>query len=210
MDDQWMLQGAEFANCNCAYGCPCQFGSPTTHGNCEAVSGCLINEGHFNDISLDGTAFVMLLYWPGEIAEGNGRMQIIIDEQATEEQRLSINKITRGESTAPGATHFYVFNSTMSEILEPLYLPIDMDIDVDARQAHIHVEGLISSKGEPIKDQFSGDDVRARIHLPNGFEYTYAEMGSGTSKVSAEIELDLNDSYGQFNILHMNQDGVIR
>ena len=24
------------------------------------------------------------------------------------------------------------------------------------------------------------------------------------------IELDLKDSYGQFNALHMNQDGVIR
>jgi hypothetical protein len=44
----------------------------------------------------------------------------------------------------------------------------------------------------------------------NGFEYTYAEMGNGNSKVRAGIELDLKDSYGQFNVLHMNQDGVIR
>jgi hypothetical protein len=35
-------------------------------------------------------------------------------------------------------------------------------------------------------------------------------MGAGTSKITADIELDLNNSYGQFNILHMNQDGVIR
>ncbi len=31
-----------------------------------------------------------------------------------------------------------------------------------------------------------------------------------TSKVTADIELDLNSTYGLFNILHMNQDGVIR
>jgi hypothetical protein len=52
--------------------------------------------------------------------------------------------------------------------------------------------------------------MRSAISLPNGFEYTYAEMGNGNSKSRAGITLDLKDSYGQFNILHMNQDGVIR
>ncbi|MGA7790694.1 MAG: DUF1326 domain-containing protein, partial [Xanthobacteraceae bacterium] len=29
-------------NCNCAYGCPCQFNALPTHGNCEAVAGMQI------------------------------------------------------------------------------------------------------------------------------------------------------------------------
>jgi len=48
------------------------------------------------------------------------------------------------------------------------------------------------------------------IALPNGFEYSFAEVGSGSSHVRTGIELDLTHSYGQFNHLHMNQDGVIR
>jgi hypothetical protein len=52
--------------------------------------------------------------------------------------------------------------------------------------------------------------VRSGIGLPDGFEYTYAEMGNGNTKVRAGIELDFEDSYGQFNVLHMNQDGLIR
>jgi hypothetical protein len=52
--------------------------------------------------------------------------------------------------------------------------------------------------------------VRSRIDLPGGFEYTIAEMGNGSSTVRAGIALDLKNSYGQFNVLHMNQDGVIR
>jgi hypothetical protein len=35
-------------------------------------------------------------------------------------------------------------------------------------------------------------------------------MGNGNSKVTAGISMELKDSYGQFNALHMNQDGVIR
>ena len=135
MADQWMIRGLQFANCNCAAGCPCQFNAPTTHGHCEAVEAGRIEEGHFNDTRLDGLAFVMLLQWPGEIADGNGREQIIIDERADSAQREALRKIVHGESTAPGATHFYVFNSTMSEVLETLYAPIDLEIDVASRRA---------------------------------------------------------------------------
>ena len=39
---------------------------------------------------------------------------------------------------------------------------------------------------------------RARIDLPHGFEYELAEMGSGSTKATGAIKLDLKDSYGQF------------
>src|SRR5438034_944809 len=32
---EWTIHGREFANCNCAYGCPCQFNALPTHGNCS-------------------------------------------------------------------------------------------------------------------------------------------------------------------------------
>jgi hypothetical protein len=210
MSDRWTLRGKEFSNCNCAYGCPCQFNSPTTYGNCEAIGSLEIEEGNFNDIRLDGLYAVMLLYWPGEIADGDGTQQVIIDERADAEQREALRKILHGESTAPGSTHYSVFSSTMSKVLETLYAPIELSIDVEARKARVEVPELVESTGTPILDPFSGEEFRARIHLPDGFEYTYAEMSSGTSKVRAGIKLDLSESYGQFNILHMNQDGVIR
>ncbi len=210
MADQWMLRGSEYGNCNCAWGCPCQFNAPSTHGRCEAVTGGHVEEGHFNDIRLDGLNWVLLLQWPGEIAEGNGVQQVIIDERADADQREALRKIVHGESTAPGATHFFVYNSTMSKVLETLYAPIEIEIDIAARRGRISVPGLVDSTGAPIIDPHSGNEHRAVIELPNGFEYTRAEMGIGTSRVSAGIRLELSESYGQFNVLHMNQDGVIR
>lgn len=210
MTDRWILRGVEYANCNCNWGCPCQFGSPTTHGHCEAVVTGHIEEGRFNDTSLDGLDWALLLYWPGEIADGNGTEQAIIDERADPAQREALRKILHGESTAPGATHFFVYNSTMSSILETLYAPIELAIDVDARTARVKIDDLVDSVGAPIISKFDGNPVRSGIGLPNGFEYTYAEMGNGNTKARAGITLDLTDSYGQFNVLHMNQDGVIR
>jgi hypothetical protein len=205
-----MLRGVEFANCNCNWGCPCQFGAPTTHGNCEALVSGHIDEGNFNDTKLDGLDWALLLYWPGEIAQGNGKQQVIIDERANPDQREGLRKILLGESTAPGATHFFVYNSTMSEVLDTLYAPIELSIDVDGRTAGVKIGDLVEANGAPIISAFNGEPVTSRINLPNGFEYTFAEMGNGSTKARAGISLDLKDSYGQFNVLHMTQDGVVR
>ena len=210
MADQWMFRGVQYANCNCAYGCPCQFNSKTTNGFCEAMGAGRIDEGYFNETRLDGLNYILLLQWPGEVAEGNGKQQIMIDERANTDQRETLKKILHGESTAPGATHFFVYNSTMSEVLETLFVPIELSIDVEAREAKVHVPELVESTGTPIINPHSGQPSRARIDLPNGFEYTLAEMGNGTTKAQAGITLNLANSYGQFTILHMNQDGVIR
>ncbi len=210
MTDKWMIRGKEFSNCNCAFGCPCQFNAPSTNGFCEAVANAHIDEGYFNDTRLDGLNYVMLLHWPGEIAEGNGQAQLIVDERADPEQREAIQKITSGESTVPGTTHYSVFSGTMSEVFETLYAPIEMSIDVDARRATCKIENMVDSVGTPLINPFTGEESRAGIHLPAGFEYDYAEVGVGNSKCSGAIKLDLSESYGQFNILHMNQDGVIR
>jgi hypothetical protein len=210
MTDRWTIRGVEFGNCNCNWGCPCQFGSPTTYGHCEALVCGHIEEGSFNDTSLDDLNWAMLLYWPGEIAAGNGRQQVFIDERADSAQRDGLRKILHGESTAPGATHFFVYASTMSEVLDTIYAPMELSIDVEARTANFTVPDMINSRGAPIMSAFDGEPVRSRINLPGGFEYTVAEMGNGNTTTSGSIALELTDSYGQFNELHMNQDGVIR
>lgn len=211
MSDQWTMRGVEFSNCNCNWGCPCQFNAPASHGFCEAVGVGRADEGHFNDTSLDGLHWVTMMRWPGEIAEGNGRQQVIIDERADPAQYEALRKILHGESTEPGATHFFVFASTMSEVLEPLTAPFEtFEVDLEARRARVVVPGLVDLTGSPIIDPHSGEEFRARIDLPNGFEYSIAEMGQGESRTTAGIEISLSGSYGQFNALHMNQGGVIR
>jgi hypothetical protein len=208
--DQWMIRGTEFTNCNCAWGCPCQFGAKTTYGHCETVMCGHIEAGNFNDANLDGLNWAVLMYWPGEVAEGNGTQQAIIDERADPAQREGLRKILHGESTAPGATHFFVYNSTMSTVLDTLFAPIELSIDVDQRMASLKIEELVESRGTPIVSPHTGKPTRSRIDMPDGIHYTIAEMGNGNTIARTGIELDLTDSYGQFNTLHVNQDGMIR
>jgi len=205
----WELQATEFVNCNCAYGCPCQFNAPPTHGDCHAAAAYDIHKGHHGDISLDGLKVVGIFSWPGAIHEGNGRAFLIVDEAASEAQRAGLLSILSGEDTEPGATIWNVFAATFAELLPPDFRPIDITIDVEGRTGKVTVDGYVTMQGVPIRNPVTGDEHRARIDLPNGFEYTLAEMGSGSSTISGPIAFDVSDSYGQFAHIHLNNRGVV-
>ena len=83
----WRLEGEWIKNCNCAFGCPCDFNAPPTHGFCKGILGMRITQGHFEGTKLDGLVFLVTVDFPGALHEGNGKIQPIIDERATAEQR---------------------------------------------------------------------------------------------------------------------------
>jgi hypothetical protein len=206
----WEFKGRELVNCNCAYGCPCQFNALPTHGHCEAVAGFQIDAGRYGDVVLDGLRLAVIIQWPGAVHEGGGRCQPIVDVRADAAQREALLRIMAGEDTDPFATMFAVFASTYETVYEPLFKQIDFDVDVDGRTGRLVVEGIIDMRGEPIRNPVTGAVTRARIDLPEGFEYTLAEMGSASATTRGEIELELKDTYAQFAHLHLNNHGVVR
>jgi hypothetical protein len=135
VETKWMIKGWEFVICNCSYGCPCQFNGLPSHGSCEAVGGFEIDQGYHGSTRLDGLKFVGMFHWPGAIHEGKGEAAVIIDERANEAQRESLLRILAGQDTAPGATVFNVFASTLEKLHDPIFAPIDFKVDVAARKA---------------------------------------------------------------------------
>ncbi|PWU09534.1 MAG: hypothetical protein C5B50_27195, partial [Verrucomicrobia bacterium] len=51
---EWTMQGVEYANCNCAWGCPCQFNAAPSNGHCRAAVFVQIEQGQFGDVPLAG------------------------------------------------------------------------------------------------------------------------------------------------------------
>ena len=206
----WEVQADEFVSCNCDYGCPCQFNALPTHGCCEAVAGFQINRGHFGDVTLDGLRAAGILVWPGAIHEGRGKALIIVDDRADEAQREALLTILSGAETEPGATMWNVFASTMEEVFDPVFSPIELAVDVEGRVASLKVDGLIESTAQPIRNPVTGAEHRARIDLPHGFEYAIAEMGSATARTTGALEISFENSYAQLAHIHLNNSGVVR
>jgi hypothetical protein len=206
----WEIKGTELINCNCNYGCPCQFDAPPTHGHCAAMGAISIDSGHYGDVRLDGLKVAVVFTWPGPVHEGKGKCQPIIDVKASKEQRESLLKILSGQDTEPFATVFAVFATTFEQVFEPIFTKIEYDVDVDARRGKVRVDGVFELNGEPIRNPVTGQEHRARIDLPHGFEYEIAEVGSASSRSRGQLVVDLKNSYAQFARLHMNNQGVVR
>lgn len=206
----WEIKARELANCNCAFGCPCQFNALPTSGDCQAYFGMIIDSGHFGNTRLDGLAAAGVMKWPGPIHFGKGQALLIVDERASEAQRSAILAIMAGAETDPGATVFNVFASTLEKAFDPVFKNVDIAIDINARKGHVRVDGLINAFAEPIKNPVTGAEHRARIDIVGGFEYEVAEMASGTADITGPIPIKLSASHAHFAQLHLNNHGIIK
>jgi len=209
-DVKWTIKGKEFVNCNCSYGCPCQFNALPTHGFCEAVGGFQIDYGFHAQTRLDGLNFVGIFHWPGPIHEGKGEAAVVIDERAKPEQREALLRIISGQDTEPGATVFQVFSTTLEKVHPPIFAPIQFNVDVDTRKARLVVPGVTEGRGEPILNPVTGKEHRVRIQLEDSFEYLVAEIGRGWSTATSPMKITLADTYGQFANIHLTQNGTVR
>ncbi|KGK00340.1 DUF1326 domain-containing protein [Thalassotalea sp. ND16A] len=211
MANQWLFKSETYDNCNCAVNCGCQFNLPSTHGYCQSAFVGNIVEGYFNDTPLAGLNWAGLYKWPGEIADGNGKRQIIIDERANDAQRVAIESIISGGECEPLSNIFSVFSSTCSEFFETLFLPIRLEANLQNRTAKVDIPGIMTSRGNPIINEFNGEQFHIALARSSGsFEFIYAEIGVGTTAVTGDMEMAFEDSWAHFCIHHFNQDGLIR
>lgn len=206
---EWRMRGPEIANCNCDWGCPCQFNALPTRGNCRAMTAQRIDEGYFGDTDLSGLAWCGMFAWPGPIHHGGGEAFVVVDERADEAQRNAILTILTGQETEPGATIFNVFATVIDTHHPPVFRPIAFDLDIDRRSGRVFVEGIIDTRVSPIKNPVTGAEHRARVTLPHGFEYREAEYASGDTGAGEPVELDWQSRHAHVAMLDLSTHGPV-
>lgn len=170
----WRMKGQYLKNCNCVPNCPCETsGYPAPHKHCEGVVAMHIEEGHFDGTDLGGLTWADTFHWPGALHEGNGTLEVFIDERADAQQREAIATITSGEAGGP---FFEIIASIVTTVHGPHYVPIEWEFDKEARRARIGVEGRFRSESIPLVVPATGEEQRASISLPGGFEYKESEV----------------------------------
>jgi hypothetical protein len=206
----WEIKARELVNCSCDYGCSCQFNGLPDKGHCYAVAGIQIDEGHHGETRLDGLRIAAIFKWPGAIHEGRGEALAFVDSRADEAQRGALLRIMTGQDTDPFATMFAVYASTVETMHPPVFTDIDFEVDVEGRRARMVIEDYVEMNGEPIRNKVSGAETRAQIVLPDGFEYEVADIGSASSRTTGPMNVELDQTYGQFANIHLNSHGVVR
>jgi len=174
----WRIRGENLSTCNCDWGCPCQFNAKPTHGICEAFVAFRIHEGSFGDVNLSGVLFAAAAKWPGALHEGNGTIQFVIDEKASAQQRSALLALASGKN---GGTFFEIFAAVCPNVLDPIYAPIAFEADREKRTGKLRVDGVGQARVEALRNPVTGEEHRARINLPDGFEYKVAEVANAVS-----------------------------
>lgn len=203
----WRLEGEWMKNCNCAFGCPCDFNAPPTEGYCKGLVAMRIAKGHFEETRLDGLCFAIMVDFPGALHEGNGTIQPIIDERATPEQRQALFEIFSGKHSAEG-TLFQIVSLIVTKIHDPVFAPFEFSFDKDGRVARLVARGVLETDVEPIKNPVTGTPHRIQVVMPEGFEHRAAEIASANIRSTGAIPFETQGTHSSLATVVQTPDGV--
>ena len=203
----WRLEGEWLKNCNCAFGCPCDFNARPTNGECKGLLGMRITKGHYNTTSLDGLSFFVVVSFPGPLHEGNGQAQPIIDERASAAQREALFNILSGQNSAEG-TLFQIFSLIVSKMHDPIFGSVSFEFDKAARTARLVVPGVLESEVEPIKNPVTGAPHRIQVVMPQGFEHREGEIASSNIRSSGAIKFETHGAHSTLANVVQTPQGV--
>lgn len=170
---KWFFEADYLQACNCDYGCPCEFSAPPTDGYCEGIGVWKIDRGKYDDLALDGLGLAFAAKWPGAIHEGNGAFCLFVDQRANDAQRKALLEIGSG---AAGGLPFEILATTFSTLLEPQFVPFDVNIDGLNSTARVGDGFRIAL--EPIKNPVTKEPEQVAVNHGTGFIFKTAECAS--------------------------------
>jgi hypothetical protein len=203
----WRLEGEWIKNCNCAFGCPCDFNARPTQGYCQGLVGMHVKKGHFGSTRLDGVKFAAVVHFPGALHEGNGQLQPMIDESASAAQREALFEIMSGKQSAEG-TLFQILSLIITKTHDPLFVPIEFSFDKAGRIARLVAKGVLETDVEPIKNPVTGTPHRIQIMMPEGFEHREAEVASANIRSTGAIKYTTQGSHSSLATVVHTPQGV--
>lgn len=153
----WHISGEYFENCNCDILCPCITSSlqgPADNERCYLPLICSIGEGAFDDVSLNGLNFILVVDSPQVMGNGGWRVAVYIDERASDSQRNSLGAILSGEHGGPPS----MLSGLIGEQLGVKFVPINYESDGLRKRVVVpgimefEVEGIVAPQSNKVME----------------------------------------------------------
>jgi hypothetical protein len=157
MANNWSLEGNYFESCNCDLVCPCIFLMPPTKGYCHALVGWKIEKGNLGEVKLDGIKVAVYLEAPGMLTDGGWKINLYIDDDATEMQAMAITELWSGKHGG----HLSVIAGLISEVKTVEQAPIEFIIE--GKKRHLKI-GKVGENEMYTIDGEDGGDVTVSNH----------------------------------------------
>jgi hypothetical protein len=100
----WHLEGTYVENCNCAVMCPCGasgFALPATNDRCKVLLAFHIDQGEIEGVDVAGLGLAVLADTPAKMIDGNWRVGVLMDANASEQQAQLLGGVFSGQMGGP-------------------------------------------------------------------------------------------------------------
>lgn len=180
----WTIEGQYMETCNCTFVCPCitsNLAATPSEGDCKAALAMRIDKGEKDGVNLAGLKFIVLLYSPGAMIDGNIKVGLIVDDKASEAQTEAIAAIASGEAGGP-MSHLAPLVSEIAGIEKrPISFTADgLDYAVKAGDLIDQaIEGVASMEDPavPIHIDNTGHPANTRLALAKATKSLYNAFG---------------------------------
>jgi hypothetical protein len=152
----WKLEGDFYENCSCDAICPCTWSNlahqATRDDFCRFALAFDVEKGEIDGVDVSGRSFVMVADTPPNMADGNWRVGVIVDDGANEEQVGKFGEVLSGGMGGPPAA----LGPFLGEFLGIEQAPIS--IESDGKNHHVTVGEQIDYSGERVTLE-SGEQI---------------------------------------------------
>lgn len=146
----WTLEGRYMEVCTCEVPCPCTMLSDPTEGTCTAIVAWHVDTGRFRGIPLDDLNVAVALHTPGNMADGDWKAVLYLDERADADQREALRAIFGGEAGG----HPAHLAELISEVRGIEAVPLTFESDGGHGRIRIGEVGQIGcADAEPVEGQ---------------------------------------------------------
>jgi hypothetical protein len=143
----WRVRGDFVISCNCEVFCPCVLSlgrARPSAGDCHSWFAFRIAEGHAGECRLDGRRVAFMLEVPGPMAEGNWRLGLYLDPEASDPAADALSAIFTGRAGGPLGW----FTLVVAEILGVRRVPITLERE--GRGWRFTIPAIADGQVEPI------------------------------------------------------------
>jgi hypothetical protein len=119
----WRLEGTYFENCSCDVPCPCtvSFDIGADYDRCEVLLAFNIQSGEIDGVDVGGLTAAVIADTPKVMTDGNWKLGLIIDDEASDEQAEKLGAVFSGQMGGPMAA----LAPLIGEVLGSERLPIE-------------------------------------------------------------------------------------
>ena len=102
----WSMEGTYYENCSCDAICPCTWSNlahAATNDYCRFAMAFEVDRGDIDGVDVSGRKFALIGDAPGDMAQGNWRVGVFIDDGASSEQVDKLGQVLSGGLGGPPA-----------------------------------------------------------------------------------------------------------